>query len=310
MFWPVGFAAALHSSANIEWRTKRLQLELLVTAAKDMSLSPADCFHVVDTVVHTLLNIRSRKCSENSSGYMPTVKGRWWWKSAVCRISSSVAGWTYKQSEWEEEERCDHCLCLCHPSLWAVNRPDLLSRSLSTVFVITSEKVPTRSKHAAQHEKHVFIKPSSRFTLGRLSAQSQAEDLIDQSICRQLHPELYVFQILKKTVLHPESWSFAATGFFFFFPQLVVALGWTAAYLPNTILERGKTVWCKNLMKATNLCEWLRGITLVRREKKWAQDAHFFGGGGGGMGGASLNLCKQSKKFMSDDQSWPLFDHP
>lgn len=60
------------------------------------------------------------------------------------------------------------------------------------------------------------------------------------------------------------------------FSQTVVALGWSAAYLPNTILDRGKTVRCKNLMKAANLCEWLRGIMLVRRrEKKKRKDAPF-----------------------------------
>ena len=32
--------------------------------------------------------------------------------------------------------------------------------------------------------------------------------------------------------------------------------------------ELGDSVWCKNLMKATNLYEWLRRIMLVRRRKK------------------------------------------
>lgn len=47
----------------------------------------------------------------------------------------------------------------------------------------------------------------------------------------------------------------------------------SAAYLPNTILDGvaggrgGGLCDVKNVLKAANLCEWLRGIMLSGREK-------------------------------------------
>lgn len=322
MFSPVGFAAAQHSSADIDWRTKRLQLELLVTAAIDMSLSPADCFHVVDTVVHTLLNIRSRKCSENSSGYMPTVKGWWWWKK--CRMSDFIFGrWVNVQTEPIGGGRTLWPLFMFVSSITLSRKQAWSLVSVAKYYFChhLRESAHSFQTHSATWKACVYqaeLALHFRSALGPEPGGGPHRPIhMSPAPSRTSQYELYVFQILKKSVLqliislHPESWSFAATGFFFLFvffpPQLVVALGWTAAYLPNTILERGKTVWCKNLMKATNLCEWLRGITLVRREKNELKMLTFFGGG---VGRLALNLCKQSKKFMSDDQSWPLFDHP
>lgn len=102
-------------------------------------------------------------------------------------------------------------------------------------------------------------------------------------------------KILKKvrTAVDHHSTSSRSASVPLYFSRIVVALGWSAAYLPNTILERGGgTVWCKNLMKAANLCEWLRGIMLVRRRKKQAGDAlsPFFL-----FLEVAMNLCKQWK---------------
>lgn len=50
-------------------------------------------------------------------------------------------------------------------------------------------------------------------------------------------------------------------------------------------------------MKATNLCEWLRGIMLVRRGGMSLRCCVFF------LSEIALNLCKQWKEFMRDDHS-------
>lgn len=303
----LGFAAVLHSSASIDWRTKCLRLELLVTAAIDWVFPPLTV-HAVDTVEHVLLNIQSPKCSENSDGYMPSVKGCGNKKVQRVGFRLRSAG----ERGWAREKRSGHCLYLSHPSLWAINKHDLSSRLQSIIFVITSEKVPTRSKHATGkacvYQTELALKLWVAVSRGpiHMSPPLPSEHLIMKS-SRSLYSSWSCPSIQSCGALQPLDFFF----FFFPLPQLVVALGWTAAYLPNTILERGETVWCKNLMKATNLCEWLRGITLVRREKnelKMLTFSFFFFFFG--RGGQVLNLCKQSKKFMRDDQSWPLFDHP
>lgn len=62
----LGFAALLHSGSNNCGRAKQRQLELFVTAAVEISLSPADCFHVVDIVDYILMNTQSLKWSEKT----------------------------------------------------------------------------------------------------------------------------------------------------------------------------------------------------------------------------------------------------
>lgn len=89
--------------------------------------------------------------------------------------------------------------------------------------------------------------------------------------------------------LHIQPQCLSATVFFWDCCCVGMKCGLSSKY---NIRKGGGTVWCKNLMKAANLCEWLRGIMLVRRRKKQAGDAlsSFFL-----FLEVAMNLCKQWK---------------
>lgn len=68
-------------------------------------------------------------------------------------------------------------------------------------------------------------------------------------------------------------------------------------------VRKKKEKW-KYFLKGTNLCEWLRGITLLRGKKKNRPKMLLFKGEGGEKG----HWIYLSSVTIGHDQSWPLLD--